>query len=309
MARSSGRTAFWLLVAGFALAALFAPDGLTRPMRGAFQFLAAPGEKLGHALTLAATEETDRLKQAGLTPEQAKTLRDRNEALSQNLLAVIAERDRLLSERKRLLRLPEHVRNKAVKIYPASLYARDVAALRDSAILSATANRSVKAGRWVTTLRFGDRGKADGIAKGLPVLAGAELVGVVDEVYFGQCRVRLVSDVESRIHGRIYHRLPDGSFRRGATCLVAGEGGGRMSIPRMVIDEKDPIRLGDVVVTRAGEPMLPPSVPIGRITVCRPRRDNPLLYEIQVSPLANLGAIDRVMIVEMPPPPAGPSRN
>jgi cell shape-determining protein MreC len=45
--------------------------------------------------------------------------------------------------------------------------------------------------------------------------------------------------------------------------------------------------------------MLPPGVPIGTVTVCRPRRDNPLLYEIEVTPLAALGALDAVLVVEM----------
>ena len=300
MARASGRTTFWLLVAGLTLAAVFAPDGLTRPLRGAFQLLAAPGEQLGHAVTLAAADQVRRLQRAGLSAEEA-ALRKEREDLKRKILALTSERDRLLDERTQLLRLPAHVRGAAARILPASLYARDIAALRDSAVLSIGANRTVKPGRWVTTLRFADRGEADGVAEGLPVLAGAELVGVVDQVYFSQCRVRLVSDIESRIHARIYHRRPDRSYRRGPTCLLTGTGGGRMIIPRMVIDERDPIRVGDLVVTRAGEPMLPPSVPIGWIALCRPRRDDPLLYEIEVKPLAELGAIDRVMLVEMAP--------
>jgi cell shape-determining protein MreC len=302
--RSSGRTMFWLLVSAAAAAALLAPEGLSRPLRGGFQWLAAPGHRLGHGLTLAVSDQVDRIQEAGLSAEQAEALRDQNEQLKQAMLALSAERDALRREQQQLLRLPDAVRRDAVHIIPAALYGRDVAALRDAANLSEGTNRNVEPGRWVTTLRFVDRGAAEEIKQHLPILAGAQLVGQIDQVYFRQSRVRLITDIESRVQGQIYHRLDGGGYQGGPTCLVEGAGGGRMTIPRMEVQASAPIREGDCVVTRAGEPMLPPNVSIGTVTLCRPRRDNPLLYEIEVTPLAALGALDAVMVVEMGPAPA-----
>jgi cell shape-determining protein MreC len=312
---------FWVLLGACAVA-IFLPGGLTRPLRGGFQLIAAPGQRMGNFLRLAAAEQAERLGDASrrLTVEQSRELRDELEAHKLLAARLRAQRDALAERlqqvtglRNALWRgLPPDARQallgQIVRTVPAGLYGRDLAALRDVAVLEAGADRNIKPGRWVTTLRFVDQGRFTKMKQDLPVLAtdrlgGAMLVGRIDQVYFGQSRVRLITDVESRIHARIYHRLADGRYRPGPTCLVIGAGGGRMEIPRMAVDRKKPIQVGDLVMTRSGEPMLPPAVPIGTVCSARPQQDNPLLYEIEVRPHADLSRVNRVLIVEMGPAP------
>ena len=61
-----------------------------------------------------------------------------------------------------------------------------------------------------------DKGTDDGVTRGLPVITGAGLVGVVDEAVAGRSIVRLLTDPESAVGVRSRHGLG----------LVVGRGGG-----------------------------------------------------------------------------------
>ncbi len=129
-----------------------------------------------------------------------------------------------------------------------------------------------------------DRGTSSGIHKDDGVIAGGGIVGRVEEAGPFSSQVLLITDYTSRIPA---------VTRRGRYWGIAR--GNLTSVRVEYIPQDAPIKVGDVIVTGQGRSFRS-GIPIGAI-VSIERSDAALYQTAVLRPAANLGALDRVVVV------------
>ena len=131
-----------------------------------------------------------------------------------------------------------------------------------------------------------DRGTADGVAPGQPVLgASATLVGVVSEVEEHRARVRLLDDPRSAITAVVQESRTPGA-------LAGGPGGLRLEF----VPVGAPVGEGDLVLTSALGGRLPDGLLIGRITAVDSNGQD-LFETVAVEPLADYARLEQVLVL------------
>lgn len=131
-----------------------------------------------------------------------------------------------------------------------------------------------------------DRGAADGVTAGQPVLgAGATLVGVVSRVEQRQATVRLLSDEGSAVTAVVQQSRVPGA-------LAGGRGGLRLEF----VPVGSPVASGDLVLTSSLGGRLPGGLLIGRVTAVHSREQD-LFETVEVEPLTDYARLERVLIL------------
>ena len=154
----------------------------------------------------------------------------------------------------------------------ASRYLRASVVLRDPA----PARRSI-------TL---DRGAAEGVAPGQPVLgAGATLVGVVTDVDAHRARVRLLTDAGSAVTAVVQESRVPGA-------LAGAPEGLRLEF----VPVAAPVTAGDLVLTSALGGRLPGGLLIGRVAAVESRGQE-LFQTVDVEPLTDYARLEQVLIL------------
>ncbi|MGE0136015.1 MAG: rod shape-determining protein MreC [Dehalococcoidia bacterium] len=132
-----------------------------------------------------------------------------------------------------------------------------------------------------------DRGRADGVAVGQPVLgAGATLVGTVTEVQERRARIRLLTDASSAVAAVIQQS-------RVAAALVGTEDA-HLRLDFVSIDTE--VEVGDLIVSSPLGGLLPAGLLIGRVT-SRQARAQDLFATIEVEPLTDYARLEHVLIM------------
>jgi rod shape-determining protein MreC len=134
-------------------------------------------------------------------------------------------------------------------------------------------------------LIFIDRGSSDGLAKGMAVVAGRSIAGIVRAVSSSVSSVLLVTSPTSNIRGRI-----TSTNERG---IVVGNGDGTMHMTR--IWQTKPSK-GDSVMTTGLDGTTPRHFVLGTI-VSVDRRPGQLVYEVTIRPLRQLDRLANVVAV------------
>lgn len=131
-----------------------------------------------------------------------------------------------------------------------------------------------------------DRGSADGVKVGQPVLsAGATLAGVIVDVGPHRSRVRLLIDRDSSVAALVQSSRTPGA--------ASGTGDG---IRLDFVQEGAPVTPGDLVLTSALGGKLPAGLLIGRVhTVTAHPSD--LFEQVTVEPLADFLRLERVLVM------------
>jgi rod shape-determining protein MreC len=255
------------LLAGLALMALLLPGGplgARARLAGLLRPLALLGGGAGSAPATAGGERALR--------EEADQLRVRVREL---------EAENAALREYRGLRLEERVRG--LRAVPAAVIGRDrLWPLRRSLLL--------------------DRGEADGIRRGLPVVAGKSLAGFVVEVGSRTCRVQLLDDPAPRADDPKV-RVGALVFRPGAEASHEGAlVGERKGILRVRMLPAGAVRPGDLVATSPSDPAVPPSLLIGRVV--RVEEDRQLRVAVaEVAPSADVTSLRELIVVILPEPP------
>jgi rod shape-determining protein MreC len=131
-----------------------------------------------------------------------------------------------------------------------------------------------------------DRGAADGVTPGQPVLgAGATLIGVVSAVEQRQATVRLLSDEGSAVTAVVQQSRVPGA-------LAGGPGGLRLEF----VPIGSPVATGDLVLTSSLGGRLPGGLLIGRVTAVHSREQD-LFETVEVEPLTDYARLERVLIL------------
>ncbi|HCL40025.1 MAG TPA: rod shape-determining protein MreC [Pseudomonas sp.] len=135
-----------------------------------------------------------------------------------------------------------------------------------------------------------DKGEADGVFLGQPVLDASGLMGQVVEVLPHSARVLLVTDAS--------HSLPVQINRNGLRAIASGTGRNEWLELRYVGDTAD-VREGDIVVSSGLGQRFPAGYPVGRVqTVTRHPAQS--FAEVRVTPSAQLNRSRYLLLVFSP---------
>jgi rod shape-determining protein MreC len=133
-----------------------------------------------------------------------------------------------------------------------------------------------------------DCGASDGVRKGMPVVTGKALLGVVEVVQANQGIVRRVDDPGFRIEIEV--KTGEG-YARG---IAQGDGDRGLEV-RFLRAARD-LRKGTKVFTSSYDRMVPPGLLVGAIEEMEdPQRDGVL--EVRVTPAASLGRLGQVEVL------------
>ena len=136
-----------------------------------------------------------------------------------------------------------------------------------------------------------DKGSADGIAEGMPVVAADGLVGRVAEVSSRRSRVRLVTDPGSAVGVRLVGSGDPGS--------AEGEGPDR-DLSVLFVEPGTEVEPGELVVTSGLEgAAFPADVPVGHVVEAAVRPGE-LSQDVTLRPAADLGKLELVRVLQWP---------
>ena len=139
-----------------------------------------------------------------------------------------------------------------------------------------------------------DRGRSDGVAVGMPVEAGAGLVGRVVQVGQSRARVELITDAQFAAGVRLVRSADAG--------VVEGRGAGEL-LTVSFVDLETVVVPGETVVTSGLEgSQFPSGIVVGTVVTARP---DPVTgtQEVDVAPTADLERLSLVQVVLFEPTP------
>ena len=139
-----------------------------------------------------------------------------------------------------------------------------------------------------------DRGRNHGVGPGMPVVAGAGLVGRVVDVSRVRATVLLVTDPKSSVGVRL----------AGSGDVGVAEGRGSRSTLRLdLIDPASKVEPGEAVVTSGlQQSVFPPGVPVGKVVAAR-TGTGALHQDVTVEPAVDLRRLAFVKVLQWRPAP------
>jgi rod shape-determining protein MreC len=138
---------------------------------------------------------------------------------------------------------------------------------------------------WFKTLVI-NRGSADGLAEGMPVVAVGGIVGRLVKVAPNSSRVLLLTDHASAIASMIQ--------RSRARGVVKGLGGARCSMEFAVKDED--VKVGDAVMSSGIGGVFPKGLSIGEVTMVR-KGEYGIFQTIELRPSVNMSRLEEVLVL------------
>jgi len=142
---------------------------------------------------------------------------------------------------------------------------------------------------WFKTLVV-DRGLADGLAEGMPVVAAGGVVGRLVKVAPQSSRVLLLTDHSSAIAAVVQ--------RSRARGVIRGSGPGRCSM-EFTVREED-VKVGDTVITSGIGGLFPKGLPIGEVTMVK-KGEYGVFQTIEVRPTVNLNKLEEMLVLVRQP--------
>lgn len=266
---------FWaalLLVLGLLSLALY--TGRARPAvleaRGWWIRVTAPVFRLVDRGAYAVTNAADTLVRWKDLPGENARLRKENEKLRQ--LAI--ENEELRQENARLRELLD-------------LRQRPPGFAAEGGLVAAVIGRLPE--RWYDEIVV-DRGAADGVVRGMPVVTADGLVGRVSQVMPHQAVVLLLTNPDSGV-GALVQRETSRSYG-----IVLGAAG-TQSRSRMTFFSRDADAVpGDIVVTSGLGGQFPKGIPVGTVTRVDRSQDG-LVETAELQPAADLNRLEWVLLV------------
>jgi rod shape-determining protein MreC len=137
-----------------------------------------------------------------------------------------------------------------------------------------------------------DRGTDAGIAVGMPVVSGGGLVGRVVDVSRLRSTVMLITDPRTNVGVTLVNA--------NETAVAAGNGLGK-PLRLDFLDAKSKVAEGDKVVTSGLQGgRYPQGIPVGTVTSVR-RPVGAVQPEVEVTPIADLGRLEFVKVLQWAP--------
>ncbi len=140
-----------------------------------------------------------------------------------------------------------------------------------------------------------DKGRADGVDVGYPVVGAGGLVGTVIQSFHHTCVVQLVTDGKSKV-GVTFGRTNQ------YTAIVDGQGPGS-SMTADLVPPRTPVHKGEVMFTSGLQAAsYPPGIPVASVRSFH-TGSGASQETIEVDPRANLSELAYVDVVQWAPPP------
>lgn len=140
------------------------------------------------------------------------------------------------------------------------------------------------------------KGRADGVGYGMPVVGAGGLVGQVVQANHHSSIVQLVTDGQSKVG------VVAGTGAQAATAVLDGQGPGD-PMTAVFVAAGTVLHKGDRLYTSGLQGAeFPAGIPVGKVTSTRQTAGGAEIVA-QVSPLANLGALAYVDVVQWVPTP------
>lgn len=205
---------------------------------------------------------------------------------------------RVKAENDRLRRQLQASQAEVLRQAGAERERQNLLALQD---LSFAANVSATAARVVSTAPSNfqltvtiDKGSDEQVAKGMPVVTGAGLVGRVVDVSRSGSTVMLITDPASSVGIRLQSS--------GEVAVARGDGPGR-AMPVDLVGLATKVSEGEAVVTSGLQgSVFPPDVPVGRVRSAK-APVGALSQQVSIDPVVDLGRLEFVKVLLWRPTP------
>lgn len=203
-------------------------------------------------------------------PRDSVALRQENARLQEEvarLQAQVLQYQRQVSETQSLAALVNFSRSNPENVYTAaSVIGRDPSPFLHYIII--------------------DRGSADGVRRGMPVVTDQGLVGRVDAVTSNAARVQLITDPASAVNVRLERAERD--------VVVVGSVSGDLSLDLVAQDIN--LEVGDILVTSGLGGGYPADLLVGQILNVR-KRDSDIFQQAAVQPVVDFELLKIVLVV------------
>ena len=141
---------------------------------------------------------------------------------------------------------------------------------------------------WFKTVII-DKGKADGLQKGLPVVLPQGIAGQIIEVSDHYSKVMLIIDRNSAVDALVQ--------RSRARGIIKGASADQCRFDFVL--RKHDVQIGDTVVASGLDGVYPKGLRIGRVSDLNERNSN-IFYEITVEPFVDYEKLEEVLVVLRP---------
>lgn len=144
---------------------------------------------------------------------------------------------------------------------------------------------------WYRTIII-NKGRADGLRKGLPVVIPEGIIGQVTDVSSGYAKVMLIIDRNSAVDALVQRSRARGVIKGAATSRCIFE----------YVLRKDEVAVGDQIITSGLDGVFPKGLPIGSVTGVI-KRTSDIFQEVIVTPYSDFEKLEEVLVVLVPPQP------
>lgn len=254
-----------LLVIAFILITLYFREGPTGPLhstRRTVQAALVPVSRSGYVLTSPLRTFGTWVANLSTSREDLEALRAQNEEMRQTIAGLEEARQ----ENERLRELVGFVETRDLEVLGAHVIGRP-------------------ATLWEGLITI-DRGTAEGVEPGMPVLSASGLIGQTVDVTRHSARVRLITDQRSGVAAILQATRAEGILR--------GSIDGALSLE--FVSRETTVTLGDVVLTSGMGGVYPKGLLIGEVSDVR-LSDADLHPHIQVRPSVALTGLEEVVVL------------
>lgn len=137
-----------------------------------------------------------------------------------------------------------------------------------------------------------DRGTAEGVGPGMPVVSGAGLIGTVTSAGTSTSLVRLITDPSSQIGVR---------FPNGTIAVASGQGRGEaLSLSDITSSAPAPRKGQQVVTSGLLGAAFPAGIPVGSVSAVK-TTGGALTRQVEMKPVANLSNLQYVDVIQWLP--------
>jgi len=259
------------VVVAIVLLTLWARESETGPIhqvRRGVQAVAAPVSAAGEWVTRPVRATTAWVSDLGVSRSDLQELRDQN----QELRRLNAELEEARQENERLKGLVAFVEANKLESLGARVIGRPTSAWDGVIVI--------------------DRGSADGVKQGMPVIGPAGLLGQTIEVTSRSAKVRLITDQRGRVAAILQKTRAEG--------IVRGSIDGKLTLD--FVSTEVTVTAGDVVITSGMGGVYPKGLVVGEVDTVR-REANDLYPYISVRPSAQIEGIEEVLVLVGTPVP------
>ncbi len=137
-----------------------------------------------------------------------------------------------------------------------------------------------------------NKGSADGIRKGLPVVVPEGIAGQVTDVSAHYAKVMLIIDRNSAVDALVQ--------RTRARGIIKGEASGRCRFQYVM--RKEEVAVGDKIVASGLDGVFPKGLAIGDV-IGVVKRTSEIFQEVEIAPHVDFEKLEEVLVVLIPPAP------